>query len=237
MIPIKDDNPTPRFPFFTILILLANVGVFIYQWLLGPDVQAFLYRYGAIPWEIVRFREYTGFPVPFRSEWPAILSIGSSMFIHGGLLHLIGNMVYLWVFGDNVEAVLGHMRFLLFYLVCGTVATVTHIVLNVDSIVPMVGASGAISGILGAYIVRFPRARVHVLIFFFFFLRIVRVPAVVLLGFWFIMQVFSGFGAQGVQSGVAWFAHIGGFIAGMLLIVLFPKAKRVRISGTIAPRF
>ncbi len=236
MIPVKDDNPTSRFPFITILILLINVAVFVYQWTLGSDVHAFMVRFGAVPWEIVHFREYSGFPSAYQSELPSIFTIISAMFIHGGILHLLGNMIYLWVFGDNIESVLGYGRFLIFYLICGSVAALTHVVLHADSFVPMVGASGAISGILGAYLVRFPRTRVHVLIFLFIFIRIVRVPSIVLLGFWFIMQVFSGFVGEGVQSGVAWFAHIGGFIAGMLLIVFFPNKERVKIRQTLIPR-
>jgi membrane associated rhomboid family serine protease len=236
MIPIKDDNPTSRFPFVTILILLINVAVFVYQWMLGPELQAFIFRYGAIPWEIVHFREYSGFPDAFYSELPGLLTVFSAMFIHGGLLHLLGNMIYLWVFADNIEAILGHGRFLLFYMICGCAAAFTHIVLHSESLVPMVGASGAISGILGAYLVRFPRTRVHVLIFFFFFIRIVRVPSVLLLGFWFIIQVFSGLGGQGVQSGVAWFAHIGGFLTGVLFILIFPAKKRVRIRQPLIPQ-
>ncbi|HEX9934415.1 MAG TPA: rhomboid family intramembrane serine protease, partial [bacterium] len=141
------------------------------------------------------------------------------------VLHLAGNMLYLWIFGDNVESLTGHARFLLFYIVCGLAAAFTHILLEPASTVPMIGASGAISGVLGAYMIRFPRAHVHVLVFFIWFIRIVRMPALLVLGFWFVIQIFSGFGSLGMQEkgGTAWFAHIGGFAAGMVLIFLFQK--------------
>ena len=230
MIPIKDDNPTHHIPLVTICLILLNVAVFVYQSMLGAEAQAFIFRLGAIPWEIVHFREYPGLPPAYRSSLPNVLTLFSSMFVHGGLVHLLGNMLYLWIFGDNVEALMGHARFLLFYLMCGLVAALTHVIIEPGSTVPMVGASGAISGVLGAYFIRFPRARVHVLIFFFFFIRVIYVSALFVLGFWFVMQLFNGFGSLGASGGgVAWFAHIGGFLAGLLLVFLFEKSERVRI--------
>lgn len=230
MIPIKDDNPTHHVPLVTIVLILVNVAVFVFQWILGDDPQAFAYRLGAIPWEITRFRELSPVPDAYRSQFPNILTLFTSMFVHGGILHLLGNMLYLWIFGDNVEAIMGHGRFLFFYVTCGLVATLSHIVVEPSSMVPMVGASGAISGILGAYFLRFPRARVHVLFILFFFIRIARVSALFVLGFWFVMQLFNGFGTLGMEGqGVAWFAHIGGFVAGMVLVFLFERKERVRI--------
>ena len=231
MIPIKDDNPTYSFPIITILLIVANIAVFVYQFSLGREAQAFVYRLGAVPWEITHFQEFPRFPVKFQSDIPNILTLVTSMFLHGGIIHLLGNMLYLWIFGDNIEALMGHGRFLFFYLCCGLVATLSHIISDPNSTIPMVGASGAISGVLGAYFLRFPRAKVHVLIFIFFFIRVIRVSALFVLGFWFVMQVLSGFGSLGFQSGggVAWFAHIGGFVTGMVLVFLFEKKERVQI--------
>ena len=230
MIPIKDDNPTYTFPVITILLILANVGIYIYQFSLGQGAQAFISKMGAIPWEIMHFRELPGLPLEYRSEFPNILTLFTSMFLHGGLLHLLGNMLYLWIFGDNIEALVGHGRFLVFYLCCGLIATLSHVISDPASTTPMVGASGAISGVLGAYFLRFPRAKVHVLIFFLFFIRVIRVSALFVLGFWFVMQVLNGFGSLGFQrgAGIAWFAHIGGFVAGMVLVFFFEKKDRVR---------
>jgi len=230
MIPIKDDNPTYTFPVITILLILANIGIFIYQFLLGQEAQAFISKLGAIPWEITHFRELPGLPLEYRSEFPNILTLFTSMFLHGGPFHLLGNMLYLWIFGDNIEALVGHARFLGFYLCCGLVATLSHVISDPASTTPMVGASGAISGVLGAYFLRFPRAKVHVLIFFLFFIRVIRVSALFVLGFWLVMQVLNGFGSLGFQrgGGIAWFAHIGGFIAGMVLVFFFEKKDRVR---------
>jgi len=230
MIPIKDDNPTYTFPVITILLILANIGVFIYQFLMGQGAQAFISKLGAIPWEITHFRELPGLPLEYRSEFPNILTLFTSMFLHGGLFHLLGNMLYLWIFGDNIEALVGHARFLVFYLCCGLVATLSHVISDPASTTPMVGASGAISGVLGAYFLRFPRAKVHVLFFFLFFIRVIRVSALFVLGFWFLMQVLNGFGSLGFQrgGGIAWFAHIGGFVAGMVLVFFFEKKDRVR---------
>ncbi len=143
------------------------------------------------------------------------------MFLHGGILHILGNMLFLWVFGDNVEEAMGYLRYLLFYLTCGFVAALAHILLNPSSAIPMIGASGAISGVLGAYIVLHPRARVHTLIFLFFFIRVVQIPAAFFLGFWFLFQVL-GVGSGG---GVAWLAHVGGFLAGIVLVKIFAQEK------------
>jgi membrane associated rhomboid family serine protease len=231
MIPIKDDNPRIAFPFITILFILVNTIVFLYQILYVAEPQAFVYRFGTIPWEITHFTELNRLPPEFRSEIPNVLTLFSSMFIHGGILHLAGNMLYLWIFGDNVEGIMGHGRFFFFYLCCGLAASASHVLIAPNSTVPMVGASGAISGILGAYFVRFPRAKVHVVFILIFFIRVIRIPAFFVLGFWFVVQLLSGLIYMGPEgnAGVAWFAHIGGFAAGIILVFFFEKKERVRI--------
>jgi len=231
MIPIKDDNPSYTFPLVTIFFILANIAVYVYQITLGHTAQAFFYKFGTIPWEITHFQELSRLPANFHSQIPNVLTLFTSMFIHGGILHLFGNMLYLWIFGDNVEALMGHVRFFFFYLLCGLIAVLSHIIIVPDSTLPMIGASGAISGVLGAYFIRFPRAKVHVLIFLFFFIKIIRISALFVLGFWFVIQIFSGLGSLGPETdgGVAWFAHIGGFMAGMILVFFFERKERVRI--------
>lgn len=232
MIPIRDENQKKTFPVFVILILLINTAVFVYQWILGNQTEAILMKWGAIPWEILHFQDVPYQEEVFKTGYPNILTLFTSMFIHGGILHFLGNMLYLWIFGDNIEALTGHVRFFFFYLICGLAASVTHVAFDPNSTVPMVGASGAISGVLGAYLVRFPKAKIHVLFFLFIFIQVIRIPAVIVLGFWFIMQLFNGWGALQTESmggGVAWFAHVGGFIAGIILIFFFEKKGRVRI--------
>jgi membrane associated rhomboid family serine protease len=228
MIPLKDDNPRKGIPFVTIGLIVLNVIVQIYQWHLGRGADAFVYRLGVIPWELTHFQELPNLKFGYQSEIPNLLTIFTSLFIHGGLLHLAGNMLYLWIFGDNVEALMGPLRFLVFYIACGTAAAFSQIILSPDSTVPMVGASGAISGVLGAYLVRFPGAKISVFFIFFFIIRIIKIPALIVLGFWFIMQIASGFGSlgSGQAGGVAWFAHVGGFLAGMGLISFFEKRGR-----------
>ncbi len=229
MIPIKDDNPTTTIPIVTIFIICINIVVFINQLLMGSSAEVFIYRFAVIPWEIIHFRDLPNLPPLYHSTIPNILTLFTSMFIHGGFLHLAGNMLYLWIFGDNVESIMGHFRFLIFYFICGLVATLCHVFIEPNSSLPLVGASGAISGVLGAYFVRFPRARVHVLIIFFFFIRIIRVSALFVLGLWFVIQVLNGFSSIGVQGGgVAWFAHIGGFVSGLILVFFFEREERLR---------
>jgi len=178
----------------------------------------FIAQYGLVPGELLG-----GVDLPPSIPFPLWLTLLTSMFLHGGLMHLIGNMLYLWIFGDNVEDAMGHGRFLLFYLICGFVASFSQIALNVQSPVPQIGASGAIAGVLAAYFMLFPYSRVLTLIPIFFFIRLVTVPAVFLLGFWFILQLISGAGSLGATSGVAFFAHIGGFVAGGVLVFLFRR--------------
>ncbi len=218
MIPLKDDNPTASFAWVNIGLIIINCMVFIYQLSLGHQgMHQFILKMGAIPYEITHLQDIypiTSIPIP--------LTIFSSMFMHGGFLHIIGNMLYLWIFGDNVEDAMGHMRFILFYFICGTLASILHILVNPDSVAPMIGASGAIAGILGAYIILYPRTRILTLIIFIFFFRIIKIPAVFVLGFWFVLQLLN------VQTGagVAWYAHIGGFLAGVLLVIPFVNSKK-----------
>lgn len=216
-IPLKDENPTYRFPYVTVFFIILNVLVFLYQLFSGQGLQYFVYKMGAIPYEITHF---TTLPGPPRVS-PA-LSLVTSMFLHGGLFHLFGNMLYLWIFGNNIEDFLGPVRFVLFYFLSGLGASLTHILLHPNSQIPMIGASGAIAGVLGAYLILYPGARVLTLVFLFFFIRIIPIPAAIILGFWFLLQVFN----IGLGGGVAWFAHIGGFLIGIGLIKIHTRKRR-----------
>jgi len=219
MIPFKDDNPTYSFPFVTIGLIVANVLVFMWELTSPMDGERIAFLYGAIPYNIINF----------ESAQPVspIISVFTAMFLHGGFLHVAGNMLYLWIFGDNIEDSLGHLRFLLFYLFSGVAAAYAHAFTDVHSEIPMIGASGAISGVLGAYILLFPRTRVYTLIFFGFFWQVVRIPAVIIIGLWIVLQVLSGLlNAGSLQhGGVAWFAHVGGFLAGLLTIKFWLPKK------------
>ncbi|MBI5286001.1 MAG: rhomboid family intramembrane serine protease [Deltaproteobacteria bacterium] len=217
MIPLKDDNPTYSFPFVTILLIATNTAVFFYQLSLGLGVEGFILRTAAIPYEITHLVDLQ--PIAFL---PPPLTLLTAMFVHGGLLHLGGNMLYLWIFGDNIEDKLGHFRFIIFYLVTGLIANITHILLYPNSTTPMIGASGAIAGILGAYLLLCPWAHVRTLVFFFFFIQVVRIPALIFLGFWFLYQIMS----SGAGGGIAWYAHIGGFLGGVMLVKFFEKKRR-----------
>lgn len=222
MIPIKDDNPTRNWPLLTLAFIGANVGVFFFQISLGPANQALIHTYGAVPADLLGGRLN---PMP---SLPAVGTLVSSMFLHGGVIHLGFNMLYLWIFGNNVEDAMGHGRFLVFYLICGVIAAYSHAVTDPGSVVPMIGASGAISGVLGAYIVLFPRARVLTVIPLGFFIHWAWIPAVLVLGIWIAIQVVSGLFSLGAPGGVAWFAHIGGFLAGLLLARVFSSTGRRR---------
>lgn len=234
MIPLRDDNPTTITPYLTIAFIATCVLVFFYQILLGPqNGQIFVYQYGAIP-AVIFGNDFLPREI---AAIPPTVSLITSMFLHGGFMHLIGNMLYLWIFGNNIEDVMGHKRFILFYLACGIIAAMSHAMLSSDSVVPMIGASGAISGVLGAYVLLFPKARVQVLVPFGFFMHIMIIPAGFVLGFWFILQIINGtFSTAGGGGGVAWFAHIGGFLAGMALIGFF-KRPSVRFFNPPHHRF
>jgi membrane associated rhomboid family serine protease len=215
LIPYKDDNPTRTTPFVTLIIIALNVGVFVLQLLSARESQRIAYDYGAIPQYILHFHSDQPIPAP--------LTIFTSMFMHGGLMHIGGNMLYFWIFGNNIEDRIGHVRFIFFYLFCGVVAAFAHALSSPGSAIPMIGASGAISGVLGAYLLLFPSARVHTIVFFGFFIQVIRIPALIVIGFWAIIQFVSGLITQGIlhQGGTAWFAHVGGFLAGLVTIKLW----------------
>lgn len=233
-LPLKDLNPTERFPIATVTLIAINAVVFFYELSLGPHLQAFIASWGAVPLEITRFADIVGVDPEtglVHGQGPPVvqLTLFSAMFIHGGWMHIIGNMLYLWIFGNNVEDLLGPVRFLLFYFACGLVAAATQILPAPNSTIPMVGASGAVAGVLGAYLVAFPHARVVTLVFLFIFVRVMLLPAGLLLAFWFLLQAFNGaasLGARGAGGGgVAFLAHVGGFIAGIVLMKLMTGRK------------
>ena len=213
MIPLRDTIRSNSTPVVTALIILVNVLVFIYMLTLDPYTQNhFIAQYAL---------------TPSRLHLSAIVT---SMFLHGGWMHLIGNMWFLWVYGDNVEDVLGHGKYLAFYLLCGVAAALTQYAVDPNSRVPTLGASGAIAGVMGAYLIKFPHSRILTLIPIFFFFTTIEIPAVLILLYWFALQFFSGIGSVGYsqvsQGGVAWFAHIGGFISGMVLIMTMGTRER-----------
>jgi membrane associated rhomboid family serine protease len=216
MIPLRDDNPTTIPPVVTIGIIVLCTLVFLWQQSLSEHAGFIaVYAYGVVP--TVLFGN-DSLP-PEIERVPPELTIVTSMFMHGGWMHIIGNMLYLWIFGNNIEDRLGHFRFVLFYLLCGTAAALAQSLANTHSEVPMIGASGAIAGVLGAYLVLFPRAHVLVLVPLGFFTQLMRLPALWVLGFWFVLQLFQGgLMARGEEGGVAYLAHIGGFVAGLVLI-------------------
>jgi len=221
-LPLKDDNPTNTFPVITVGLILANCLVFYHQLTLSlPAAQKFIFQWGAIPYQIVHGEVLYG-----PGLFPPFLSLFSSMFLHGGFLHLIGNMLYLWIFGNNIEDTLGHFRFLIFYLLTGLGAALTQVFSDPQSTTPMIGASGAVAGVLGAYLLLFPHARILTLMFIFVFIRMIRIPALIVLGFWFLMQLLSV--TSGFDTGVAFFAHIGGFAAGLILVKVFQPQKARR---------
>jgi membrane associated rhomboid family serine protease len=211
--PYKDDNPRVLFPFVTFGIIVLNVLIFLGQfWISGndPDIgKSLVYMYGFVPAE-------------FNP-----LTIFTSMFMHGGFAHIIGNMWFLYIFGDNVESILGHVKYFMFYLACGIGAALAQFFVEPASQVPMIGASGAVAGVLGAYMIRFPKARVHVLAVIIIFITTFVVPAQIVLGLWFLMQLSGGLGSLGVDTtgGVAWFAHIGGFIIGVTSLKYFQNFR------------
>ncbi len=228
-IPLKDENPTSRFPYVTIFFIAINILIFLYQIFSPQGLQYYVYKMGTIPYEITHFKlvsfVFSEFQEPISRLLPPLTLI-TSMFLHGSFFHLLGNMLYLWIFGNNIEDFLGSFRFILFYFLSGLGASLTHIIFHPASKVPMIGASGAIAGVLGAYLILYPRARVLTLVFLFFFIRILPIPAFFLLGLWFIAQVLN----VGLGGGVAWFAHIGGFLIGIALIKIYSrKRRRVRV--------
>ena len=232
MFPIRDDNPTFLTPFTTYALIAANVAVWVFIQGFGsnPALARSLCELALIPGELLQtvasgtriaVGPSTVCIIGEESHWLTPLT---SMFMHGGWMHIIGNMWFLWIFGDNVEDAMGSVRFAFFYVMCGLVAAAAQIIADPTSAVPMVGASGAIGGVMGAYILLYPRVRVHMLIFLGFFVTTVAVPAILMLGYWFAVQLISGLATAGATGGVAVWAHVGGFLAGAALIYVFRNA-------------
>lgn len=218
MFPIHDENPVRIVPFVTYTFMVACILAFVWQITQTPGLQnVIIYALGVIPAVL-----FGGLELDPELVWvPPTLTVFTSMFLHGGWMHLIGNMLYLWVFGNNIEAAMGHIKYFLFYVLCGAAAVLAQALPDTGSQIPMIGASGAISGVLGAYILLYPMARVTVFIPIVIMLYRMKIPALFVLGIWFLMQLFSSFTSSSEGGGVAFGAHIGGFIAGMIFIPLF----------------
>ena len=217
MIPLRDNNPIRRVPIMTVIFIAVNVLVFLYeQTLSARGFQRFVIQYGVTP---LRFTDG-------NITSSDALTLITSMFVHDGWLHIGGNMLYLWIFGNNIEDRLGAVRFVVFYFLGGFAAAALQVVIDPSSPIPMIGASGAIAAVLGAYLVLYPRARVQTLVILFIFIQVVNIPAAILLGWWFLLQLFNAFVSIGGSGGVAFFAHIGGFIAGAILIRMFTIGRR-----------
>jgi len=229
MIPLHDDNPTRRTPWLTLLFIIVNSVVFMLEARMGAaELNEFLMRFAFVP---QRF-----FEAPLAPD--QLTTIGVSMFLHGGWLHLIGNMLFLWIFGNNIEDRLGPVGFGLFYFACGIAAALAQAFAAPAATIPMVGASGAIAGVLAAYLLLYPRARVVTVIPIFFYIEVAALPAAFVIGFWFVLQLAQGvgsLGAVGAEGGVAWWAHVGGFVAG--LIAILPAVVADRWSSRRTARF
>jgi membrane associated rhomboid family serine protease len=218
MIPLRDINPTRRFPIITITLIIVNVLIFVYEMTLSDRaLYDLIMTAGVIPYQVS------------HSLGPAVArDMFTSMFLHGGWMHLLSNMLYLWIFGNNIEDVLGPFRFTFFYLVCGILATLAQVLAGPNANVPTIGASGAIAGVLGAYLMLYPQTRVLSIVFVLYFIRFVEVPAIIVLGLWFILQFLNGLTSLNTAptGGVAYFAHIGGFVAGAALIFILGARRR-----------
>ena len=230
MFPYRDDNPTLATPLVTLLLIGVNVVFWVVVQGMGaePNLSRSVCELGLIPGEFLG-RLPEGFTLPMSRSTSCVITGErswftplTSMFLHGGWFHLIGNMWFLWVFGNNVEDSMGHFRYLFFYLLCGIAAAASQTLVNPASAIPMVGASGAISGVMGAYVVLYPRVRVHMLVILGIFITRIVVPAYLMLGYWFLLQLVGGGLAQG-EGGVAFWAHVGGFVAGVVLVKLFAR--------------
>jgi len=245
MFPIRDENPTLKPPIATYVLIGMNVVVWaaVQGFGMSEPMAQSLCHYALIPGDLLSTIP-TGTQINVGNGWVcrldgdgALSSLVSSMFLHGSWLHIGGNMLFLWVFGDNVEDVMGPGRFVVFYLVCGLAAAAAQIAQDTSSTVPMVGASGAIGGIMGAYAILFPRARVHLLIILFFYITTVSVPAILMLGYWFLLQLLSGVGTLGQSGGgVAFWAHIGGFVAGLALVMVFRRPDLMQARAQLTSR-
>lgn len=239
MFPLKDDNPTQNTSFVTIAIIFLCILIYVYQLsLTDVNNNQFIYDYGMKPSFL-----FSGKGLK-NNTLTAVFTIFSSMFMHGGLLHLGGNMLFLWIYGNNIEDAMGSFKFIIFYLTCGIAAALLQALITPNSDIPMIGASGAVSGVLSAYFLLYPKARVSTLVILFFFITVIRIPAGILIGIWFITQLLNAYQTNPNSPGVAWYAHIGGFIMGALLIPFFkkdnykffstgkkkPKKKKIRLS-------
>jgi membrane associated rhomboid family serine protease len=239
MLPISDENPTRSVPIVTYLLLAANIAVFAYQLSLGPAIEQFFLSCAFIPAELVTGQDIA----PPSCVQPHYLTILTSMFMHGGFLHIGANMLFLWIFGNNVEDSMGSLKYLIFYLICGIAAALSQTAVTMATApqaaeIPNLGASGAIAGVLGAYLVLFPGARVRTLVIFGFFWSVTRIPALIVLGLWFVLQFLEGVGSLGapeMSGGVAIWAHVGGFIAGVVLVKLFATSGRGRRAAPAYP--
>ena len=223
MIPLKDSTKSPVFPIVNLSIIVVTILVYLFEVSIEPEqLNQLYYTFGVIPVEVID----NFFPGLYFT--PILISFITTLFIHGGWMHLIGNMLFLWVFGDNVEGKLGHFNYLLFYLLAGAMATLSHVISTPFSTLPVVGASGAVAGVLGAYIISFPKSRVLALVPIFIIFTLVEIPAVIFIAIWFLLQLFNGFVSFGGDvATVAYWSHIGGFIAGVLLIkIMAPRESK-----------
>jgi membrane associated rhomboid family serine protease len=228
MIPIRDAIRSKTFPVVNLLIIVLNALAFLWQLSLGPQLKEAFLLYGIVP---IRYSD-PGLSAQFTT-FEQIFPFIASMFLHGGFLHILGNMWFLYIFGDNIEDRLGHIRYLIFYLLCGIAAGVIHLYTNWDSKIPTIGASGAISGIMGAYLILYPRSRILTLIPIFFFIQFVEIPAFVFLGYWLLIQLFSASLTPKNVGGIAFWAHIGGFIAGLIFVKVFDLIPRIGIGKNL----
>lgn len=225
MIPLRDKVRVRRLPLVTVLLIIANTYIFLKEIFLGPELKGVIYKYAVVPAAYLHPGTWT----PSQAI-AAGISLVSALFLHGGWLHLLGNMWYLWIFGDNVEDKLGHFKFLVFYLLCGLIGNLAHVIANINSNTPALGASGCIAGVLGAYFLLFPGAKIVTLLPVLIFWTVAEVPAFFFLGIWFLLQFLNGFftlpGSKESSGYVAWWAHIGGFAGGLLLVPFFRIRKR-----------
>ena len=228
MIPIRDTIRSKTYPVVNLFIIAANIAVYLYQLSLGPQVEIFIVTYALIP---ARYTA-TEIAVHFTTS-QQLAAVFSFMFLHGGLWHLLGNMWSLYIFGDNVEDRLGHVRYLAFYILCGLVSGLSHLVLNWHSRIPTLGASGAIAGVMGAYFLLYPKSRILTLIPIFFIPWFVEIPAFFFIGIWFVIQFLNAAGTPTHGAGVAWWAHIGGFVCGIFLIKAFVLGRSGRPAGQV----
>lgn len=231
LLPVKDYNPTRSTAYITILLIIINVGVFLYQGVLSQKpFEINIAESAMVPYEVTHFQNVNlpvgvdrwGRTFGVKRDISPFFSILTSIFMHGSIMHLIGNMLFLWIFGNNIEDHLGKVKFIFFYLAAGFGASLIHVLFNFNSLVPVIGASGAVSGVMGAYLVLYPHAQIRTLVFIFIIITFVDIPAFIFLILWFVFQFFYA----GSGSGIAWMAHVGGFIIGLILIKLMGKKRR-----------